>query len=133
MFSRFLLLGYLIVAVLGGCVVLSDELQTLKDVGKSQVQINVYVRKQNRRFLKLLKYYKKGRLKIGISKAWIISAYGQPILVKSLDDNLAKEVFLYRHPTNYFKSDKIYLYFDKSDKLVRWKYKPYISQQTLKN
>ena len=133
MFSRFLLLGCLLISALGGCVVLSDELQALKDVGKSQVQINAYVRKQERRFLKLLKHYKRGWLRVGIAKSKIIAAFGEPVLVKNLDDNLAKEVFLYRHPTNYFKSDKIYLYFDKLDKLVRWEYRSYISQQTSKS
>jgi len=126
MFSRFLLLGYLFVFILGGCVVLSDELQALKDLGKSQAQIDSYLKRKNRRFLKLLKHYKKGVLRIGISKSRIISVYGEPVLTKSLDDSLVKEVFLYRHPTDYFKSDKIYLYFDKLDKLVRWEYRPYI-------
>jgi len=133
MFSRFLLLGYLFVFALGGCAVLSDELQALKDVGRSQAQIGSYVKRENRRFLKLLKHYKKGHLKIGIPKSRIIAAFGEPVLIKSLDDNLVKEVFLYRHPTDFFTSDKIYLYFDKSNKLVRWEYRPNLRQQVSEN
>ena len=66
-----------------------------------------------------------GRLRKGASKKYIIDAYFEPVLAKkSADDSGAKEILLYRNPTEYFQSDRIYLSFDNRGRLVSWELKP---------
>lgn len=110
-----------------GCATLShmDELLTLKSVADSQNDIERYLAKQEKGFNKLLSDIKNNRLKVGITKKYIITTYSEPILVKSSDkDQTRGEILLYRHPTNYFKSDRIYLYIDENNRLIIWELKP---------
>jgi len=118
-------LWLLLVFILEGCAVLSPELKTLKSVGDSQKEIAKYISRQEKFFLKLLAHYQRGRLRVGTAQNKILSAYGEPIAVYRWGDSLNKEYYLYRHPTDYFTSDKIYLYFDEMNKLLHWEYEPY--------
>ena len=115
--------------VAGGCALFSQEAATLKAVGKSQDQIARYVQKQEKLFAKLLDDFENERLVAGTSRSVIIKRYGEPILSKKSAQPPYGEIFLYRHPTGYFDSDKLYLRFDELDKLIGWKYKPYKSEE----
>ena len=44
--------------------------------------------------------------------------------IKKAESDLFQEVWLYRHPTEYFSTDKLYLYFDETSKLIEIEYKP---------
>ena len=127
MFNKLIILICLIVFSSSGCVLLtkSEQLLTLKRYGDSQDEIQRYVDRQNKLFNKLLDDLDTGKLQPGISKTIFIRRYGDPVISRESDDPSIEEVLLYRHPTNYFSSDKVYAYFDKSGKLVRWEYKPY--------
>ena len=43
--------------------------------------------------------------------------YGDPIIVK-VEDDPYKQIFIYRYPLNYDNTDKIYLEFDNTGKLI---------------
>ena len=96
---------------------------TLKQLGESQAEMDKYLAKQETLFEKLVEDFKNEKLNAGLSQKNIFRVYGQPILTRSWQT--AGEVLLYRHPTNYFTSDKVYLYFDAEKNLVEWQYKPY--------
>ena len=68
---------------------------------------------------------KNNRLAKGMLTKQILATYGEPILSKEVSDkDSAKEVFLYRHPTEFFSSDRIYLYFDNDKRLLFWEFEP---------
>lgn len=102
-----------------------DELLTLKSVADSQKDIEIYLKKQEDGFKKLLDDVKNERLKQGLTKKYIMETYAEPILTKeTTQDNAVREILLYRHPTQYFNSDRIYLYLDKNFRLLKWQLKP---------
>jgi len=107
-----------------GCSYLqyTEPLLALKAVGASQAQIAKSVDLQERYFSKLIADTENGLLQVGINKSQIINTYGEPVLIKESLFKTAVEVLLYRYPTNFFKSDRIYLYFDGSARLVYWKH-----------
>jgi len=110
---------------MSGCFFLPKSLKTLKSVGDSQDEISTYLAKQLELFNQLLVDLEDEVVEPGISKKRFIRTYGEPILVKEVSEPSGGIVLLYRHPTEYFKSDRVYLYFDQEEKLVRWEYKPY--------
>jgi uncharacterized protein YicC (UPF0701 family) len=125
--KSYALLLLLAIPSLSGCETVThlDELLTLKSVSDSQKDIDKYLAEQEKGFQKLLDDLKNNRLKEGMTKKYIIATYAEPILVEqNSEDPRIKEVLLYRHPTQYFKSDRIYLYLDKNRKLLSWQLKP---------
>ena len=109
---------------LSGCCFLPPGLKTLKSVGRSQDEIKVYLARQSKLFNKLLGDLNNNKLRQGVTKDQFIRIYGEPILSKRAVEFLGEEILLYRHPTKYFQSDRVYVYFDKEEKLIRWEYKP---------
>ena len=121
---QFLLISCLFLFATQGCFFLPESLKTLKSVGDSQERIEAYLARQLKLFNQLLVDLKDEAIEPGISKARFIRVYGEPILSKEVGDLSGDTVLLYRHPTEYFKSDRVYLYFDQEENLVRWEYKP---------
>jgi hypothetical protein len=107
---------------LGGCTFFThyDELMTLKRMGDNQAQITKYLDKQKALFLKLLDDAKFNRLEKGSSRKTILTRYGEPIYVRQDSETEGSEVYVYRHPTEYFSSDLVNLYFNKNKKLTKW-------------
>jgi hypothetical protein len=122
---KFLIIGGLALSCLTGCFFLPQSLKTLKSVGDSQDEIAAYLDRQVELFNRLLSDFKAEALKPGISRAAFIKTYGEPILIEEVSEPLQGVKLLYRHPTEYFKSDRLYLYFDRQERLVFWEYKPY--------
>ena len=120
-----MLISCLILLAMPGCFFLPESLKTLKSVGDSQDEISAYLTKQLELFNQLLVDLKGEAVEPGISKKRFIRIYGEPILSKEVSEPSEGTVLLYRHPTEYFKSDRVYLYFDREENLVRWEYKPY--------
>lgn len=119
---------YFIFIVLSGCGYLkyANELLALKSVGDSQLRIEKYLNKQEESFGVLIEDIKSEKFKKGISKREVLKLYGEPVLSEVItDESVVKEVFLYRHPTNYFTSDRVYLYFDSAETLLYREYIPY--------
>ncbi len=116
------------IVLLCGCAKLAhlNELLTLKSLSDDQRQIEIYLKKQERGFKRLCDDVKNNRLKKGELKRAVISKYSEPVLTKEAgpENTGVKEILLYRHPTDYFKSDRIYLYFDGANRLLLWEMKP---------
>ncbi|MFH0877551.1 MAG: hypothetical protein V1863_04935 [Candidatus Omnitrophota bacterium] len=93
---------------LAGC---SQPLRTLMALGDEQKAQQRLVDQQEKKFDLLWKDVKDGRLATGTSSAEIIRRYGEPVLATS------PQTFLYRAPTEYFDTAKVYLVFDPQDKL----------------
>lgn len=106
-----------------GCAVLeySEQIGALRDIEKSQKDMGSFVEEKQGLFDLLLSDIKAGRLKKDMPKESVLKIYGGPILSKQEN---GKEALLYRHPLDFF-SDKIYLYFDRSERLIEWEYRAY--------
>jgi hypothetical protein len=121
---RLLFVFIALITILGGCAFFNKapQLLTLKRVSNSQKQMERCVEKKKNYLKKLIKDINTNRLKKGITYRRFIKLYGEPVLEKDSDKKNIKKRLLYRHPTEYFNTDKVYLYFDRLDKLVSWKY-----------
>ncbi|MFA5271700.1 MAG: hypothetical protein WC412_05100 [Candidatus Omnitrophota bacterium] len=121
------LMIYSLLVLASGCATVEhlDELFTLKNVSDNQRDIDIYLKKQEKGFSRLLDDIKNNRLLRGKSKRLIIEDYSEPVLVKKVEaeDNII-EVLLYRKPTEYFSSDRVYLYINNKGKLAYWELKP---------
>ncbi|MFH1519991.1 MAG: hypothetical protein ABIE75_05445 [Candidatus Omnitrophota bacterium] len=124
MILKFLIASYLALFCLAGCLFLPQSLKALKQVGASQAEIETYLARQVKLFDKLLVDLKREALKQGMPKNKIIATYGEPVLAKEVTEPSSGQVLLYRHPTEYFQSDRVYLYFNQKGKLIRWEHKP---------
>ncbi|MDD5729999.1 MAG: hypothetical protein PHN57_02605 [Candidatus Omnitrophica bacterium] len=94
---------------------------------KNEAEIKDYVDKHEEYFAKLKKDVKNNGLEKGVSKNDILIRYGEPILWGSPEcgKNInVSECCLYRMPTRFFHTDKVYLYFDDKDNLSSWEFKP---------
>lgn len=120
------LICFILVASLSGCLFREkiEKLSVLKEVAASQQEIGDYISQQEELFEKLVQAFKNKELKPGVSKEKFIEQYGEPVVVKESDEPEISAILLYRHPKRYFSSDRIYLYFNQQEKLVRWKYLP---------
>tara|TARA_Y100000031_G_C8091521_1_gene324368 strand:+ start:329 stop:715 length:387 start_codon:yes stop_codon:yes gene_type:complete len=117
---------YLLCSILltSGCAKVEGLLK-LKRLGDNQAQIERYLYKQLKLFEKLVEDINNSELKAGISRRNFIRSYGDPVLSRIDKADPDSEILLYRHPTEYFKTDKVYAYFSKSKELIRWEYIPY--------
>ncbi len=102
----------------------SGELIALKRIGESQKEKQEYIEKENKYFDKLADDIKNNKLKIGVSKEQILSKYGGPVFCETEGETDMGQTCLYRDPLKYFSTERIYLYFDKEQKLSSWKSEP---------
>ena len=124
---KFIILSAFIVIYLEGCSSLryTEQLLVLKRLSDSQRNINNYLGEQEKFFEKLLADIKKEKIELGTSKDDFLTNYGKPVLIRKDFKKSMGEVFLYRYPTKYFNSDKVYVYFDRFGKLVNLEHYPY--------
>lgn len=116
------------VFVLSGCALITnfDGALALKRLGDSQRDNENYLKRQEKLFYRLVSDIRANRLEKGLSEQQILSKYGQPVLSKPVEDNSqTKEVFVYRHPMQYFSSGTIELYFNERKQLYSWEFKPF--------
>ena len=73
-----------------------------------------------KKFEKLAGDIKADNLKIGLSKRYVLTTYGDPVLVKEIDKT-SEEEWLYRSPLEYFDTLKVYLVFNSQEKLLNWR------------
>jgi hypothetical protein len=126
MFKRIFLI-FVSVFFLFGCTIIKykDELLTLKRLGADQAKQEQFLIQQEKKFQLLLSDIKKGVLKKSFSRREILSRYGEPISMKKIENDFnISEQFVYRHPEQFFGSEKVYLFFDKNSKLIKWLYQP---------
>ncbi len=118
--SFFLILG-------AGCTPRIEGLLTLKRVAASQKQIDRYLNRQDKLFARLLRDLEREKIKPGLSRRHFIGRYGDPVVTKEISEPFSGTADLYRFSTQYFNSEKVYAYFDESEKLVSWEYSPRLS------
>lgn len=110
-----------------GCTLITKapQLMALKRFSDSQKQIERYIAAQEKKLAILKADIKNNRLEKGTAYCDILRRYGSPVLEKELDgqQGFSKEL-LYRHPVEYFNTDRIYLYFDSALNLAQWEYQP---------
>jgi len=118
-----LIITALLFASLGGCalVVHKDKLMLLKRLGENQQEIQEYGDAQEEMFYRLKDDIQNNRVREGLLKEEVSTLYGEPIFCRSLErPDRFQERCLYRHPTRYSSTDKIYLTFDSARKLESW-------------
>jgi len=100
-----------------------DKLLTLKGLSEEQAQMGEYVDAQDKKFEFMLKEQKDGKLDQYLSKDKIVRTFGEPVYVNHVRENDQKlEIWLYRNATQFFGSQKIYIYFDSDENFVRSEY-----------
>jgi len=120
-----LLILFISVFVLSGCAKVQhlDQLLTLKGLADEQVKLGKYVDKQDQKFEMMLEEVKAGTLVQYLNKRKIVRTFGDPIYVKQVKrDDQELETWMYRYSTQFFDSEKVYLYFDSDDNLVESQY-----------
>jgi len=114
------------VLVFSGCAKVKhlDQLLTLKGLADEQVAMNQYIEKQDQIFELMLEKAKAGTLDQYLNKRKILRTFGDPIFVKHVKrDDQELESWMYRYSTEFFDSEKIYLYFDLDGNIVNLEYK----------
>lgn len=117
----------LLALLLQGCRLIPEyePLINLKNLGENRAQMDKYLKAEEGRYKKLELDLKDKRLKEGISRQELVSRYGEPVLSRPTAGQPARgEVLIYRHPTEYFSSDMIYLYLDDKDRLASYQIEP---------
>ncbi|MDD5005339.1 MAG: hypothetical protein PHS93_02400 [Candidatus Omnitrophica bacterium] len=104
--QRNLFLCLLLGLFIYGC---SAQLNTLIEVSREQESQKKYMEIQKRKYNLLLKHVKEGRIKKGLNKEEAFRLYGEPIAMKEIEQG---SVFIYRDPSEFFPSQKVFLYFD---------------------
>jgi len=116
--------------------VLADEEPTGKDVkyvkfkgglnslikfAKSRGKMIKEAKGETKAYLKLKKAIDRGKLEKGQSGAHVEKRYGSPVITLPID-NTDFESWIYKPgEESFFEGEKIYLIFDKENKLAEWK------------
>ncbi|RJP28059.1 MAG: hypothetical protein C4533_06205 [Candidatus Omnitrophota bacterium] len=105
----------------GCCSILNNRVCLLKRFSANRSGIESLLNRQEDGFYRLRDDIKNNKLKTGLSKNKIISEYYSPVFsyLRDKDKNITK-VLVYRHPTEYFSSELIYLFFDRRNRLTAW-------------
>lgn len=101
-----------------------EAISLMRQLAKNQKEIDDYVKSQREGFLRLRQDILGEKLSAGISKQEITTQYGEPICCFPTAENKQKQECLYRLPLEFFSTNKIYLYFDKDNRLISWILKP---------
>lgn len=115
---------FLLLVFSAGC---SPGVLALKRLGSGQKEMQRYVDRQEKGFLRLKRDIEGNRLQKGMPKESMIKKYGDPVFCDAAESSGASEIAqscLYRSPTEYFSADKAYLYFSRQELLHSWKYEP---------
>jgi hypothetical protein len=135
------------------CTGCSQRVLLLKQLASSQKEMENYIARQKKGFLRLKQDIQRNRLQKGMSRQAVTKRYGEPVFCDPaeggtpthpaamaayppiryggvgiasgapLDPEIAQSC-LYRAPTEYFSADKAYLYFNRQEFLHSWKYEP---------
>jgi hypothetical protein len=130
----------LIIVILGaifitGCAKLShlEQLLTLKGLSDEQARFNKLVEEQDKKFELLVETIHTDDMSRYPNEKSILKKFGDPIYTKNtVRDGRELTFWLYRYATQYFGSEKVYLYFDPTGNLVEWEHltKPGLTEQS---
>jgi len=127
LFMKILSLLIIIIFMFTGCAKLKHlpQLLTLKSLGEGQADMDDYVKEQDAKFALMLEDIKKNEIKEHSHQNAIVRHYGEPVFKREItDQDDIKEEWLYRRAVEYFKTDKVYMYFDDKGRLIKWDYIP---------
>jgi hypothetical protein len=116
------IIPYLLLAVLGlsGCTIISnsDELYMLGDYSREKDNQHRLVKSINDHYDALTKVIARGHIGDYKDKASFVYSFGDPILKKDLSDGTQR--WLYRYAIFRLAKDKVYVYFDRNGKMIKW-------------
>jgi hypothetical protein len=95
-------------------------LSSLMTLSKDRSEMIAEYKRETRSYNLLKKAMESGLLESGAADEEIIKKYGQPVM--AMEDAVGDTVRWVYKPSeaDYFKGEKIYLFFDKDGKLNRW-------------
>ena len=84
---------------------------------------NSYIEEQNLKFSHMLEAIAHNRFDEYQTKGKLLKDFGDPVFCRPLENSQPPlDECLYRYHSQFFGSDKVYLYFDKDEKLNKWVY-----------
>ena len=110
---------------LAGCTKVQhlDQLLTLKALSDEQAAMSKEVEAANKNFNEMAAAVQSGAISQYKTQRSVRRKFGEPILIdQEQKEGDVVEVWLYRYATQFFGSDKVYLYFDTQGKLKEWKF-----------
>lgn len=117
------LLPFLFIGIvsISGCANLRgnmNTIQTLIELGKSEKDKEKILKQETMNFEKVKKYINSNKIEKGISKDIAVKKFGEPVLIFSEPE---AERWAYKAAdASWLSGEKIYLFFDKDAKLVKW-------------
>lgn len=120
MFRIFLIFSLVFI---NSCAVIKhyEQLITLQRLGRNQDETQTFVKNAQDSFEKILEDIENENIYPGLTEEDIYIRYGEPVLVKYEDDD---KVLLYRYPTKFYKSERVYFYLNDKNVLAKWDHKP---------
>ena len=110
---------FLSLFVISGC---GPAISTLQRYSKEQDLIERQVDRARKKFDTLVEDITEEKVREDISKRKFVRIYGKPVIVNEIDQGDATLELLYRDPLKFSDTPKVYVYFDKEEKLIRWVY-----------
>jgi hypothetical protein len=128
MFSRAFFPGVFL-CFAAGCSSGWGNIMALRQYSAGQNEITRYVKRTESRFAVLVADIKNNNIKTGLKYNEVLSRYGEPVITWDMAaPSLASKKLLYRKPVNYFSTDRVYLYFNNYNNLVKWEYCPALKE-----
>jgi hypothetical protein len=113
---------FLLVMLLGlsGCAILDnlDEISMLGDYSREKDNQHRLVQSINDHYDALSKVIAEGHIGNYKDESSFVHSFGDPILKKDWNDGGQR--WLYRYAIYRFAKDKVYVYFDRNGKMVKW-------------
>ena len=99
-----------------------DELNTLGQYSREKDAQHRDVHAINERYDALVKVIDQGQMGAYQDEASWTRSFGDPILKKDLANS--NQRWLYRYAINRLAKDKVYVYFDRNGKMIKWERLP---------
>ncbi len=128
---RYISLFFFTVVFLAGCNARhAAEIMRLQDAASNKKEQIRVVRSINKRFDALLAAVRDKTIDTYKTKEDFLEHFGEPIFIKRYTDpDGYAERWLYRYAEDFWRSDKIYIYFDAQGKAVQWEHQPPPAQE----
>ena len=118
--NSILLIFVFLIFGISGCTVVSnlDQITTLQGYSSEKEAQHKDVKIVKVHYDALTKAIDQGQINDFKDQASFIHAFGDPILKKEMNDGTGR--WLYRYAIFRLAKDKVYVYFDRDGKLVKW-------------
>jgi len=120
------IIPYLVLICLcsSGCVILEnlDEISILGDYSREKENQHHLVKSIDDHYDALIKIIDQGHIGDYKTQASWVHSFGEPLLKKDLKDGGQR--WLYRHAVYRLSKDKVYVYFDRDGKMIKWEKLP---------